>query len=168
MIGRLAATPPSAHPPWNRLPSISTKANLTRLGSGKQVHVPLLIPRGPLRCLRGAENSHEVGDAEPDEPSLAAASRVRAVGAVTDGVFREQNKSASKRLPESLKRFVASRLLSLDFSCFVGILHSGCRRSRKHELDVCPGNYELFSRPSREWYGEDESNLANRTCIASR
>lgn len=86
--------------------------------------VPLLVPRGPLRHLRAAEDLHEVRDAIGDETVLALAFGVRPVEARgADGSLLQKDQSSSEGLPA---------------------IHGGiCRRvSRieKHDLRHVPGS----------------------------
>ena len=70
------------------------------LRAREQVHIPLLIPRGPLRHLSVAENPHDVGRTEAYEPRLADAVSVRAVEArLADGALLEKDQSSSESLP---------------------------------------------------------------------
>ena len=70
------------------------------LRTGKQVHVPFLVPRGPLGQLPGSDKPHNVGYAIIDETDLAAAFCVRTVETRTaDGSFFDENQSGTVRLP---------------------------------------------------------------------
>ena len=78
----------------------SERIRASHLRAREQVHVPLLVPRGPLGQLRASENLHDVRHTERDETLLAVAVGVRPVETrLADGSLLQEHQGSSERLP---------------------------------------------------------------------
>ena len=77
------------------------------LRTREQVHVPLLVPRGPLSHLPSADKLQDVGVTVLDETFLPSVLRVRAVEAVpADGAGLQEDQRASECLASRVRAYI--------------------------------------------------------------
>ena len=77
------------------------------LWTREQVHVPLLIPRGPLSHFPSADKLHEVGCTVRDETLLPSVFSVRTVEAgAADGVGLQEDQRASECLASRVHAYI--------------------------------------------------------------
>ena len=79
---------------------VADLADNSHLRTSVHVHVPLVVPRGPLRHLGTSQNPHDVGRTVADEACLACAVGVGSVETpLIDGHFLEEDQRGPERFP---------------------------------------------------------------------
>lgn len=109
---RMVIDPPIPTIPGRSIVGLSHRPGTTALNTvtphlrtSVQVHVPLVVPGGPLGHLSTPENPHDVGSAVADEARLPGAVGVRPVEApLVDRHFLEEYESGSEGLPGRCSR----------------------------------------------------------------